>query len=159
MPRASNIFSPDTCSPISPTTAILVQGAIILLLDKHKILLAIFPASTFSLPVHYPQSVQSKHFKIEDRSKLSPTSTALMLCMSLKINAESWLSVLLWPCWPLQTPPGTLSPSLPGTLTLVSFYSLESTDPATPRMFCTPHFLYPETNAHSCPFLSKHTHA
>ena len=109
-PVASDILSPDKCSPTSSTTTILVQDAISLLLDKHETLLAIFPASASSLPIYYPQSVQSKHLKIENRWWLSPTSTPLMLCMGLKINTQE---LTLKPSSPLQPPPCTLflSPS------------------------------------------------
>lgn len=150
MPVASNILSPDKCSPISSTTTILVQAAIILLLDKHETLLAIFPASASSLPIYHPQTVQSKHLKIENRSWLSPTSTPLMLCMGLMINTRE-LTLKPWsgPAHPssLLHAHSSCHPHI--SATLVSFYSLKCTDPSTLQRFCTPRFLWLETNAHT----------
>lgn len=90
----SGILSPDKCPPLSSTTTILIQAAITLSLDKHEMLLAVFPASASSFPIHCPQSVQSKHLKIENRPWLSPSSTPLMLCLSLTEAPESRLSSL-----------------------------------------------------------------
>ena len=151
-------LSRDKCPPLSSTTTILVQAAITLSLDKHEMPLAVFPTSSSSFPIHCPQSVQSKHLKTENRSRLSPTSAPLTLCLSPYFSSFNALpessgrrlradaQALLWPRSLLQPAPCTLSCHPHTSATLNSFYSLECTDPSAPQRFCTPRFLCLETN-------------
>lgn len=155
----SSILSPDKCPPLSSTTTILVQAAITLSLDKHETLLAVFPASASSFPIHCSQSVQSKHLKIENRPWLSPTSAPLMLCLSPTVG--TWEQAPQ-PCSGPVHSSSLLRAHCPVTLSL--------------QPHSTPTLLNAQTPQHlrdfarlvssawklihiSCTFLTKHTHA